>query len=233
MELSKKETYRNKKVSLGVTILSFVVMLMFFIFTNVVTANSSSFVASPEILLNTETASTENAGNSISDGVKSSSSQKESGSTEILSASSEIPLAEGVSDIVNKFTSGHFLNSSEELISEVKDPGNSIRGIEGAKGTNTETKLISPNIVFSLGRRTILTRPTIQSTTQAEGTVVVDITVDKTGKVIDANPNGRGSNTNNPALKSEAAKLALATKFNSDDNFEEQRGTITIIFSFD
>lgn len=229
MELSKKETFRNKKVSLGVTLLSFVVMLVFFIFTNVITANSSNFVASPQIVLSME------AGNEYSevlsgDPLPVASSHKESSAAKIQTAATETRIDQGVSDIIAKYNSTHVSASSETIISDMRALGDSKKATAGTQG---ETKTISPNMVFSLGKRTILSRPAIHGSTQAEGTVVVDISVDKTGKVIDANPNGRGSNTNNPALKSEAAKLALATKFNADSNFEEQRGTITIIFSFD
>jgi hypothetical protein len=52
------------------------------------------------------------------------------------------------------------------------------------------------------------------------------------GNVIEANPNGRGTTTSSSALKDKARKAALATKFNVDGKFEEQKGTITIIFSF-
>ena len=61
---------------------------------------------------------------------------------------------------------------------------------------------------------------------------MVEITVDKTGKVIKAEPNGRGTNTNSAILKTLARQAALATKFNVSGEFEEQKGTITIVFSF-
>ena len=62
--------------------------------------------------------------------------------------------------------------------------------------------------------------------------MVVEITVDKTGKVIKAEPTGRGTNTNSVMLKTKARQAALATKFNVSGEFEEQKGTLTIIFSF-
>ncbi|NBQ48234.1 MAG: energy transducer TonB, partial [Sphingobacteriia bacterium] len=65
-----------------------------------------------------------------------------------------------------------------------------------------------------------------------EGKVVVDITVDGDGNVIDANPNGRGTTTSSANLKNKAKQAALATKFNVDGKYEEQTGTITIIFAF-
>lgn len=85
---------------------------------------------------------------------------------------------------------------------------------------------------FSLGGRSILTPPPISKDTQEEGTVVVEITVDKTGTVIKAEPVGRGTNTNSIMLKTKARQAAFATKFNVSGEFEEQKGTLTIVFKF-
>lgn len=85
---------------------------------------------------------------------------------------------------------------------------------------------------FNLAGRAILSPPPISKDTKEEGKVVVEITVDKTGKVIKAEPTGRGTNTNSVMLKTKARQAALATKFNVSGEFEEQKGTLTIIFSF-
>jgi TonB family protein len=85
---------------------------------------------------------------------------------------------------------------------------------------------------ISLRGRTVVTPPRLPSDTKEEGKVVVDITVDSEGNVIEAIPSGRGTNTSSPALKAKARQAALATKFNVDGKYEEQTGTITIIFSF-
>lgn len=85
---------------------------------------------------------------------------------------------------------------------------------------------------FSLSGRSVMTPPVLSKDTKEEGKVVVEITVDKTGKVIKADPNGRGTTTSSPMLKAKARQAALATKFNVSGEFEEQKGTITIVFSF-
>jgi TonB family protein len=85
---------------------------------------------------------------------------------------------------------------------------------------------------FSLAVRSVMTPPTLSKDTKEEGKVVVEITVDKNGKVIKADPNGRGTNTQSAMLKAKARQAALATTFNVSGEFEEQKGTITIIFSF-
>jgi outer membrane biosynthesis protein TonB len=80
--------------------------------------------------------------------------------------------------------------------------------------------------------RALVKPPKLPTDTKEEGKVVVEITVDSEGNVIEANPNGRGTNTSSALLKAKAKQAALATKFNVDGKFEEQKGTITIIFSF-
>jgi TonB family protein len=86
---------------------------------------------------------------------------------------------------------------------------------------------------INLKGRAVLVRPKLPSDTKEEGKVVVEITVDSEGKVIDANPNGRGTTTSSATLKAKAVEVARSTKFNVDGRFEEQRGTITIVFAFE
>lgn len=85
---------------------------------------------------------------------------------------------------------------------------------------------------FSLAEASILKPPVLSKDTKEEGKVVVEITVDRNGKVIKADPNGRGTTTSSPMLKAKARQAALATTFKVSGEFEEQKGTITIIFSF-
>lgn len=86
---------------------------------------------------------------------------------------------------------------------------------------------------IDLKGRAIVKPPVLPKDTKEEGKVVVEITVDSEGNVIEANPNGRGTTTSSALLKAKAKQAALATKFNVEGKFEEQRGTITIIFAFD
>lgn len=85
---------------------------------------------------------------------------------------------------------------------------------------------------IDLKGRAVVKPPVLPKDTKEEGKVVVEITVDSEGNVIEANPNGRGTTTSSALLKAKAKQTAMATKFNVDGKFEEQRGTITIIFSF-
>ncbi len=88
-------------------------------------------------------------------------------------------------------------------------------------------------IGISLAGRAVVKPPKLPTDTKEEGKVVVEITVDSEGNVIEANPNGRGTTTSSALLKAKAKQTALATKFNVDGKFEEQKGTITIVFAFD
>lgn len=87
-------------------------------------------------------------------------------------------------------------------------------------------------IGIDLRGRTVVVPPKLPKDTKEEGKVVVEILVDSEGNVIEASPNGRGTTTSSPTLKAKARQAALATKFNVNGKFEEQKGTITIIFSF-
>lgn len=64
---------------------------------------------------------------------------------------------------------------------------------------------------------------------QEEGRVVINIVVDKNGKVISADV-GRGTNTDSPALRRAAKEAALKAKFNAIDTDKNQAGTITYNF---
>lgn len=85
---------------------------------------------------------------------------------------------------------------------------------------------------FDLKGRNLIYHPPLPSDTKEEGIVVVDIKVDKQGQVIEADPNGRGTTTTSPILKAKARQFALQLKFSPNPQFEEQKGSITIIFSF-
>lgn len=85
---------------------------------------------------------------------------------------------------------------------------------------------------ISLAGRSVVKPPQLPKDTKEEGKVVVEITVDQTGTVIRAEAVGRGTNTNSSMLKTLARQAAFATKFNVSGQVGEQKGTITIVFSF-
>lgn len=81
------------------------------------------------------------------------------------------------------------------------------------------------------GRRAINKRIIVQDCNQ-EGTVVVDITVDRNGNVTSAVPGVSGTTNNSKCLTDPAKRAALETKFNSDPKAPSgQRGQIIYRFS--
>lgn len=84
---------------------------------------------------------------------------------------------------------------------------------------------------FSLAGRKLVREPVIKDDSQEEGKVVVDIIVDRNGKVIRASPGARGSNTASTILLKKAKKAALEAKFNvRPDAAFEQKGKMTFFF---
>ena len=84
---------------------------------------------------------------------------------------------------------------------------------------------------FSLAGRKPNYLPTPAKTFQENGTVVVQITVNKYGKVIKAIAIDKGSNTTSTSLRKLAEQAALKAVFNANPNAAEmQRGTITYHF---
>lgn len=86
-------------------------------------------------------------------------------------------------------------------------------------------------ISASLYGRNPVSLPTPEFNHQQEGKVVVEITVDRSGKVTSAVPGVKGSTTLDRYLLSVAKKAALASKFdNKSDAPMYQKGTITYYF---
>lgn len=101
-------------------------------------------------------------------------------------------------------------------------PGANQYGLGGGAGKG---------ISFSLSGRNARSLPKPTFPGNESGVVVVEVTVDKFGKVTKALPGIKGSNTVNTDLLEAAKKAALAASFNSDENAPAfQKGTITYHF---
>jgi TonB family C-terminal domain len=84
---------------------------------------------------------------------------------------------------------------------------------------------------YSLAGRGYLTLPTPKYNSQAEGKVVVEITVDRNGNVVKANPILKGSTVQDEKLFEAAKDAAMKAKFNvKSDADPYQTGTITYNF---
>ena len=101
----------------------------------------------------------------------------------------------------------------------------------GTKGSQLGSFDGSSTSVSLSGRSSIGSIPIPSYNSNKEGRVVIDIQVDKNGKVIKASFQAISSTTNDGKLVSEAVNAALKAKFNRDDNANFiQIGTITYIF---
>ncbi len=84
---------------------------------------------------------------------------------------------------------------------------------------------------YNLAGRKALSTPKPKDDCQEEGTVVVSIVVDKTGKVIAAEPGGRGTDNTNECLVKAAKEAALNTTWNAVPNASPQKGSIIYVFT--
>lgn len=130
---------------------------------------------------------------------------------------------------INEQMSGLFGESNE---SRGTTEGEGSQGV--STGNSSEGSPIGTGGIgtFSLGGRSLGSGGLAQPTYNVNdfGTVVVNITVDPGGNVIHAEI-GRGTNTPNSALLSEALRAARNTKFNSINSVNNQQGTITYRFN--
>jgi TonB family protein len=101
-------------------------------------------------------------------------------------------------------------------------------GINGGAGTGIGAGTGS-GISFKLGNRTSKSLPKPPQVSKS-GTVVIEITVNALGKVIDART-GKNSSTNDPVLINHARVAALNSEFSPQSDVEKQIGTITYIYS--
>lgn len=229
MELTRKEVYRNKKVSVAITALAFLVMVAFMIFKDIITSNPA-FKGSQINEISIGISAENNA--EPNDGQKSifavSGYKKQSSDTKLVrDLNSEIPVESSSRVLANKYkritiTGTHQTNTKEDLLPVSTSE----------TGTETTKTGSDPKLGFELEKRSLITSPSFNNDTKEEGKVIVEIVVDKEGNVIEANPNGRGTTTSSTLLKAKAKKIAIATKFSPNQKIEEQRGNITIIFSF-
>ncbi|RUT77946.1 cell envelope integrity protein TolA [Ancylomarina longa] len=126
-------------------------------------------------------------------------------------------------------------NSSNKSQGKTYSSGN-----QGAtSGSNSSNNYIGSGMgnngySYDLKGRNSLSIPKPKYSLQESGKVVVEITVDKNGKVVNARPGMPGTTTGNSILFDAARKAALKAVFNSDSNAPAyQKGTITYHFQLD
>jgi len=127
-------------------------------------------------------------------------------------------------------TSGQGTDNSSTGEGVTYKPGNqgSPDGTPGAKQYGTGG---GEGISYNLSGRSARSLPKPNYPGNEEGVVVVQITVDKYGKVTDAKAGVKGTSTNNQGLWEAARKAAISTTFNQNlDAPAFQAGTITYRF---
>jgi len=102
-------------------------------------------------------------------------------------------------------------------------------GTGGGKGTGVGTG-VGNGISFNLEGRNPVSLKIPEYNYQTEGKVVVEITVDKDGKVINAVPGVKGSTTLDEYLLQVAKNAALESRFSPNPKAAVQKGTITYRF---
>ena len=127
--------------------------------------------------------------------------------------------------IANAFNKGSLMSKKGDAKEEGTTKGS-------VQGNSNEGQLEGVGVSFSLEGRNPgkdgIAVP--KEKLQAAGRVVVDITVNPVGKVIDASINTKLTNTADLKLRNAALKAAKATIFNSIAGVDNQRGTITYNF---
>nr|WP_320118531.1 TonB family protein [uncultured Marinifilum sp.] len=129
----------------------------------------------------------------------------------------------------NVFGQGTSSNSSQGVTNSSGNQGapTGSPNSDNYSGTGLGNKGIS----YDLQGRNSLSIPKPNYNLQEGGKVVVEITVDKNGKVVNARPGMPGSTTSNSSLFEAAKKAALKAKFNSDGSAPAyQKGSITYHF---
>lgn len=97
--------------------------------------------------------------------------------------------------------------------------------------TKTTSASGTKGISYVMSGRKLLNQPVVNNLTSEKGIVVVEITINKYGNVIKAEPGAEGTTTTSLYLFTKAKQAAESAHF---DTFQiaplEQKGTITIIF---
>ena len=127
--------------------------------------------------------------------------------------------------LANAFSKGSNMSKKEDAAESDAAKGSP----QGNSDSGAQTGI---GVSFSLEGRAPGTDGIVRPTEklQAAGKVVVDITVNPSGKVIDASINTRMTNTADLKLRNAALKAAKATVFNTIAGVDNQRGTITYNF---
>lgn len=191
------------------------------------TETSESASSSNNTSENTETSSAsadENVQTTTNETVEMNASPNNSNNEATETQETSEPLNEALDNAWNNNSNSNENNSN----SNGNSNSNNSNGNGNTNGNNTGP---SNGIGYSLGGRGKVSFKKPDNPTQEDGTVVVDIVVDKYGNVIKATSGARGSTTTNPTLYKKAKEAALKAKFTKKlDALTDQKGTMTFVF---
>lgn len=133
----------------------------------------------------------------------------------------------------------NLLNANKSEGRQTKEEGaTSVDGLQGnTEGKPKDSKYYGTtgdggDEHYNLSGRNPLSRPIIRPKCNEEGTVVVSIEVDRSGRVTRATPGVKGTTNTAPCLLSPAKEAALRTQWNSDSKAPaKQVGVIVYRFS--
>ena len=226
------EISKTKLIATTVSISLFGLVVLFLIFYSILSPRTD--ITQDSLSINiaafnvSETTSQLNEKNSDKVNPQSSIASNQSPSTKNTESPSLKTNAELLTEqfVLNKGKNIAVTNGETENAS-----ASNYKGTTDNKTAEISNTYITDDIGINLSGRKVVSNPTILKDTKEQGKVVVEIVVDNKGNVINADPNGRGTTTSSPALKLKAKQAAISTKFSSS-TIQEQKGTITIIFSF-
>ncbi|MES2515491.1 MAG: energy transducer TonB [Bacteroidota bacterium] len=229
MNINSAEENKNRVIATTISISSICILLFTFILYSIKTPSKPL-----------DTGSIEVSGFDLSQALTSMAQEKSGNEAlQIQNASSKLTSAKNTEAAIQKteaqLLTEKFIAGNGKFVGSNETQQGGTDGLSkeptGYKGTGDETTGSIPGVGIDLSGRRVISNPEISKDTKEQGKVVVEITVDHNGTVINAEPNGRGTTTSSATLKEKAKWAALNTHFNSSV-MQEQKGTITIIFSF-
>lgn len=193
------------------------------------TENSSSSENTTQSEATTPSSAQENALTTAQESVEINASQSNTTSQQTTTQQQTEPTVDpNLTNALNALNNSNNTSTSDGNSNTVGDQGdpngnpNSSNYVGGNSGNGVD---------FSLVGRSMVKVKKPNNPTQEEGKVVVEIVVDKNGKVVRATPGARGSNTTNATLYKIAKEAALEARFNAKaDAMTEQKGTMTFVF---
>ncbi len=130
------------------------------------------------------------------------------------------------------YKANHSTSNPQSTNSQGESEGTGDEGDpNGDPNSNGNSTVGGNGIGFDLGGRGKVSFKKPENPTQEDGKVVVEIWVNRDGKVLRAKTGARGSTTTNPILQKKAEEAAFKAKFKKDENAPfEQKGTMTFVF---